>query len=615
MRVIRTFVLVVVAVTYVQAQTSRQLLGKVVKGDDQSQTPVTAAKVVLDESGSEFEIKPGDNGLFHVFLPDIFRPGQEVTISVSVPGYAVYEPPGGKVRVPDDLARTRVKIQLLAKGSPKFLSDAQLRALVQGAANESVRRPATADAKERPDPARYLREWAAQYGFTVDQVRAELDRWAAEAGSGKADPYELALKAFALQNFHEANQQALSAATEAETELAKAQEQQQELTDRAIKGYILAGDAAYNDFKFEDAATAYDKALAHATRDRDPRRWAALQIRIGASQEGLISRSEGTAISGHAHAAIGAYNLALEVYNRDSAPQDWAATQNNLGVALWDLAGRSEGPQAAEYLKQAVEAYNKALQVYTREQLPQEWAATQNNLGIALRDLAGRSEGPQAAEYLKQAVEAYNKALQVRTREQLPQDWAATQNNLGVALWDLAGRSAGPQAAEYLKQAVEAYHKALQVRTREQLPQGWATTQNNLGATLDDLAGRSEGPQAAEYLKQAVEAYNKALQVRTREQLPQDWAATQNNLGATLDDLAGRSEGPQAAEYLKQAVEAYNKALQVRDPRATAPGLGDDAEQSGPCPQRPGGAERRAAGSGISEAGGGGLQQGLAGED
>ena len=106
-------------------------MGKVVKGDDQSQAPVATAKVVLDESGSQFEVKPGDNGLFHVFLPDIFRPGDEVTISVAAAGYAVYEPPGGKVRIPADLARTRVTIQLLPKGSPKFLSDTQLRALVQ----------------------------------------------------------------------------------------------------------------------------------------------------------------------------------------------------------------------------------------------------------------------------------------------------------------------------------------------------------------------------------------------------------------------------------------------------------------------------------------------------
>src|SRR5271165_3056905 len=147
MRLARSFVLATLLASQLPAQAHRELLGKVVKGDDQSQAPVANAKVVLDESGSQFEIKPGDNGLFHVFLPDIFRPGDEATISVAAVGYAVYEPPLGKVRIPGDLARTRVTIQLLPKGSPKFLSDVQLRALVQRAANESVRRPAASDSK------------------------------------------------------------------------------------------------------------------------------------------------------------------------------------------------------------------------------------------------------------------------------------------------------------------------------------------------------------------------------------------------------------------------------------------------------------------------------------
>ena len=59
----------------------------------------------------------------------------------------------------------------------------------------------------------------------MDQVRAELDRWAADVGPGKADAYDLALKAFARQNFLEANQQALSAAADAEAELAKLQKE------------------------------------------------------------------------------------------------------------------------------------------------------------------------------------------------------------------------------------------------------------------------------------------------------------------------------------------------------------------------------------------------------
>jgi len=500
MRITSTLFLAACFACFANAQPPRRLLGKLVKGDDQAQAPLENAKVVLDESGSHDVTK--DGGLFQLFLPDVLRAGDEVTITVTVPGYATYEPPGGKLRIPADLARTRVTIQLLPKGSPKFLSDAQLRALVERSAKESSRQPAQPNSKGRPDLSRPLKDWAVQHGFGVDEVRAELNRWAADVVSRKASAYDLGLAAFAINNFREANERALDAAAEAEASLANLQKQQRETVDRVIRAYRLAGDAAYKGREFEGAASAYGKALSHADRDRDATEWANLQLRIGNSESVLISRSEGAAVRRHGESANKAYSLALEVYRKETLPQGWAATQNNLGIALRDLAGRSEGPQAAAYLVRSVAAYGSALQVYTREQLPQNWARTQHNLGIALGDLAGRSEGPQAAAYLARSVAAYGSALQVYTREQLPQDWAGTQNNLGNALRDLAGRSEGPQGAAYLAQSVAAFGSALQVYTREQLPQDWAATQNNLGNALRDLAGRSEGPQGAAYLAQ-----------------------------------------------------------------------------------------------------------------
>jgi tetratricopeptide (TPR) repeat protein len=544
------------------AQAQRELLGKLVKGDDQSRAPVENVSVSLDEDGSRDVTKSG--GLFHLFLSDLLKPGVEVTITVTMPGYAVYEPPGGKLIVPVDLIH-RKEIQLLPKGSPKFLSDAQLRAFVERTAKESSRSTTQPDIKQPPDLSRYLKDWAVQYGFSVDQVQAEVSRWASEVESRKSSGHDLALAAFARNNFSEAHDRAMEAAEDEEDHLASLQKQQKEGIDRIIRDYRLAGDAAYNALDFAKASDAYKRALAHFSQDGREAQWADLHSQLGNAEAALISRSEGTAISAHEKSARNAYRAALTVYTREQLPQEWAMTQNNLGAALEDMAGRSEGSQASQYLQQAVDAYRSTLQVYTREQLPQNWAMTQNNLGVALQDMAGRSEGAQASQYLQQAIDDYHSALQVRTREQQPQDWAMTQNNLGVALEDMAGRSEGAKASQYLlEQAVDAYHSALQVYTREQLPQDWARTQNNLGCALDDLAGRSEGAQASQYLQQAVDAYHSALLVRTREQLPQDWATTQNNLGNIFYELAGRSEGAQASQYLQQAVDAYHNALQVR---------------------------------------------------
>src|SRR5262249_36412853 len=84
-----------------QAQAQRELLGKLVKGHDQTRTPVDNVSVTLDEDGSRDLTKGG--GLFRLFLAEPLKSGVEVTITVSVPGYAIYEPPGGKLTVPVDL--------------------------------------------------------------------------------------------------------------------------------------------------------------------------------------------------------------------------------------------------------------------------------------------------------------------------------------------------------------------------------------------------------------------------------------------------------------------------------------------------------------------------------
>src|SRR5579872_2593472 len=190
MRLIKAIVFGMILISFENsvAQSPRQLLGKLVKGDDQSQYPLTNAKVVLEESGSQ-DIS-NDNGHFHLFLPDIYSPGDEITISVVALGYAIYEPPGGKLRIPKDLARTRIVVQLLPKGSLKFLSDAQLRSLVERTAKDSNRRTSGTNISASADPTPYLEEWAIQHGFTLAEIRAQLARWAENTASQKANAYD-----------------------------------------------------------------------------------------------------------------------------------------------------------------------------------------------------------------------------------------------------------------------------------------------------------------------------------------------------------------------------------------------------------------------------------------
>jgi tetratricopeptide (TPR) repeat protein len=543
------------------AHAQKDLLGKLVKGDDQSRTPVKNASVSLDEDGSHD--LTNDTGLFRLFLSDALKPGVEVTITVAVPGYAIYDPPGGKLIVPADHIHRR-EIQLLPKGSPKFLSDAQLKALMEHTANESNRISAQENSRQPPDLKRYLKDWAVEYGFTDEQVEAEIRRWATDVDSRKSNTYDLALAAFAFKNFIEANEQAMEAAKEDEDRKVSLHKQEEEANDSSIRDYRLAGNAAYNALDFEKASDAYQRALINFSNSARGAEWASIQVQLGNAEGELISRSEGTAISRHGKSALTAYSDALTIYSRKDFPKPWAVIQIDQGNALHELAARSEGAQASLYLQKAEEAFRGSLQIFDPVQTPQAWATAQNNLGSVLHDLSSRSEGVQASCYLQQAIDSYRDALRVRTREQLPEEWATTQMNLGNALTD-RGRSGGVLAAFDLTQAVEAYQLVLQAGMPGQQPsEGWALVQNNLGAALYNLAFYSEGTEACSDLQKAVDAYGNALQVRTHEQLPQDWAATKNNLGAAFRGLAKCNKGPVHREYLQKAVDAYQGALQVR---------------------------------------------------
>jgi hypothetical protein len=92
------------------AHAQRELLGKLVKEDDQLWTPIDNVSLSSDADANHDVTK--DGGLFRLFLADSLKPGDEVSITVTIPGYAVYEPPGGKLTVPLDMTH-RLEIRLL----------------------------------------------------------------------------------------------------------------------------------------------------------------------------------------------------------------------------------------------------------------------------------------------------------------------------------------------------------------------------------------------------------------------------------------------------------------------------------------------------------------------
>ncbi|MFO1289189.1 MAG: tetratricopeptide repeat protein [Nitrosomonas sp.] len=540
--------------------TERFLQGRVsLVGDHDEPIPLVGQDVLI-QFGNPTRTKEG--GLFRLFLPNHFQAGSKITLVVEKAGWRIQYPLEGEVIIPDELEKVSIDIRMLPVGSKKFWSHDRMEKFIQDVAEKAKQQVQPQGKPQDIDLSRYIKEWALRYGFSVQQAKAEIDKWATEVEQ-QNDPYQLGLAAFARKNFGEASQFFAQSAQQ------KAQAYQQALVEaeqyRAdmVRDYRLAGDAAYSNYQFAASRSHYENALRHIDKVQQPQLWGVVQNEIGIVIRELAIRTEGNDIHTLFKQAVQACREALTVQTREALPQDWAMTQNNLGNVLRDQGIRTQGEARAQLLQQAVQAYREALTVRTREALPQQWAMTQNNLGNVLSDQGIRTQGEAGTGLLKQAVQAYREALTVRTREALPQDWAATQNNLGIVLREQGIRTQGEAGTQLLSQAVQAYREALTIYTREALPQQWAMTQNNLGAVLWDQGIRTPGEAGTQLLQQVVQAFREALTVYTREALPQDWAMTQNNLGLVLRDQGTRTPGETGTGLLQQAVQAYREALTV----------------------------------------------------
>ena len=547
------------ALTLAQGQI---LKGKVLLvGQHDETTPAIGVDVILEETGDTVTTVAG--GLFRLFIADKFKAGEEITLQVTKPDWRIQYPLDGETHIPADLDKDRIEIRLLPLGSKKFWSADRIEKFIQDTAEQAKEQVTREGRPEDIDFSRYIKEWATQYGFSAQQAKAEIDQWVAEVQQKQDDLYKLGLAAYAEKNFGKAGELFTLSAKAKVKQLEALDQERERLTEETIRDFRLAGDAEYNNYRFDKALSAYQQALGYVSQEQRPQLWATLINEVALAHHQIGIRTHGPAVHEHLNAAVAAFYNVLQVRTRAHLPQDWAETQNNLGLMLQEQGIRTKGQAGQRLLGQAVTAYLNALQVFTRAQLPQHWAWTQNNLGNALSEQGIRTGGEAGQRLLGQAVTAYLNALQVFTRAQLPQHWAWTQNNLGNALQVQGIRTGGEASQRLLGQAVTAYLNALQVFTRAQLPQQWATTQNNLGAALQEQGIRTGGEAGQRLLGEAVAACRNALQVRTRTHLPQQWAETQNNLGIAFREQGIRTSGEAGQRLLGQAVTAFRNALQV----------------------------------------------------
>ena len=181
---------------------ARELRGKVyILGFNDELNAVKNTPVRIEETDNSDVTT--DTGGFRIFLPDSFKAGEEVTLKVEKTGYEILYPPLGKARIPAEPLKDLVQIKLDKPGSHRFMSHEQFALLIKDIADKAKAQVKADAPRKELDLSLYLKEWAVKYGFGIDEVRAELDRWASDIETRQDNFYELGLAAFYKKNFQE----------------------------------------------------------------------------------------------------------------------------------------------------------------------------------------------------------------------------------------------------------------------------------------------------------------------------------------------------------------------------------------------------------------------------
>lgn len=565
------------------------LRGKVViVGEHDEPIPAVGVDVTIDETGDSGKTKAG--GLFRIALPDRLKARGSVTLSVNKSGFVIHHPLDGQTPIPTNLD-TLVQVRLVPKGSKKLWSDDRLEKLIRDTAEKAksqVQLDVPKEKQESIDFDRYIKDFAMRYGFTPEQVKAEIDKWVQADERKSDDSYRRGLAEYYKKNFF----RAYEFARESGERDAKAYEEKVHQTERyrekVIHDFKLAGDAAYNSFLFSDSLRAYTELLRYIGRD-ESYAWAATKGDIGRSNHAIGVSAGGALSKKHLLDAYDAYRAVLTVVTKEHSTREWVLTQDALSSVLADRAERSDGENAKLLFDEAVGTLRDTLMVATKDKFPELWAMLQHTLGVTLAKRGIHAAGPKSIPLLNQAVTAYREALTVRSEKHLREAWAATQTSLGATFAQLAGHSTERKDKERLyADSVAAYRAALKVFTKEKFPQHWAEVQNNLGATLEQLGEFTEGSKGIGLFNESLTAYNEAATVYTRADLPQQWAMIQNNLGNVLKQM-GRQKGgnhgmvllAQSIGALQAALTIYTKELSPSDWARTQNNLGDSLYQQG----------------------------------
>jgi hypothetical protein len=127
------------------------------------------------------------------------------TLQIDKPGWRIRYPLEGEARIPADLDKELVQVQLLPVGSKLFWTHDRIEKLISDMAEKSKQQVTPEGRAETIDFSQYIKDWFVKYGFSAQQVKEEIDKWIADIEANQNDRYRLGLAEFAKKNFGEAS--------------------------------------------------------------------------------------------------------------------------------------------------------------------------------------------------------------------------------------------------------------------------------------------------------------------------------------------------------------------------------------------------------------------------
>ncbi len=211
----------------------------------------------------------------------------------------------------------------------------------------------------------HLRNWAAEYGFSLEQVEQAVRTWSDQvrANREKSSTRQQALAEFAARHFDRASElfEETARSEEATLDRIEAERKERERMETGVLQGLLndsigAAAALTERQRYDDASRVLENATKRVDRERYPALWAEISRNLrDAGTERASLRS-----------AVAAYQMAQRIRSNEASPRVWAATQNNLGIAYCALGERLSNPESAASFRSAIAAHFKALEVRTK---------------------------------------------------------------------------------------------------------------------------------------------------------------------------------------------------------------------------------------------------------